>query len=543
MRLVINSVEMEGVPGPTLFDYAERVGVRVPTSCGKQGKCRECLVEVVEGMDRLTDRTAQEQHLTGDFRLACRSRIATDDGIVRCHTLRRGAMRIEQSGSALPARHERPLDPAVVREGHRVLLDGEEIGRSRGSVHGLAMDLGTTTVVLRLHDLETGTQLATSSFENPQRFGGSNVMSRIDFDTTHRGRLLQRTLLGYLSHAIEELPVDPETIYELVVAGNPTMRDLFFGLSVYPLGQKPYRSITERELIDGTRPSTSLFTTARKLRLPIHPAARVYGLPLIGSHVGADAAACLLAIDMAREDRLVGLMDFGTNTELILGTRDRIVAASCPAGPAFEGGAISSGMPALDGAIEGLTLEADGVAELRVIGGGPPEGLCGSGLVELLGEILRTGRMNPRGRLRDGSDRFAVDAERSISLRERDISELAQAKAANAAGLRIVLRSYGASLDEVDLFYLAGGFGRHLNLNAARRIGLIPDLDDSRIVQIGNASIEGASTALLSVTRREELEALAKTVTHVRLESAPDFFDSFVSGCLFRPDGSPDPSP
>jgi uncharacterized 2Fe-2S/4Fe-4S cluster protein (DUF4445 family) len=494
-------------------------------------------------MERLTDRTIQEHHLSGDFRLACRTRIATDEGTVRCHTLRRGALRIEHSGSSLPARDESPLDPAVVRDGDRVLLDGQEIDRSRGPIHGLAMDLGTTTVVLRLHDLETGMHLATSSFENPQRFGGSNVMARIDYDTSHKGRLLQRTLLGYLGHAIEELPADPETIYELVVAGNPTMRDLFFGLTVYPLGQKPYRSITERELIDGKRPSTVLSTTARRLRLPIHPAARVYGLPLIGSHVGADAAACLLAIDMAQEERLIGLMDFGTNTELILGTRDRIVAASCPAGPAFEGGAISNGMPALDGAIEALRLEEGGVSALRIIGDGPPEGICGSGLVELLGELLRTGRMNARGRLRDGSDRFTVDMERSISLRERDISELAQAKAANAAGLRIVLGSYGASLEDVDLFYLAGGFGRHLNLDAARRIGLIPNLDDSRIVQIGNASIEGASTALLSVTRREEVESLARTVTHVRLESDPDFFDAFVSGCLFGPDESPGSAP
>jgi uncharacterized 2Fe-2S/4Fe-4S cluster protein (DUF4445 family) len=537
MKLLINSVEVETSPGPSLFDCAERVGVAVPTSCGKQGKCRECLVEVVEGMEHLSDRTPEEEHLKGDFRLACRCRVAADAGTVRCHTLRRAAMRIEDRSLSLPIHGAEPLvDPAVTRDGDRILLEGQEIARSRGPLHGIAVDLGTATVVLRLIDLETGRLLATSAFENPQRFGGSDVMSRIAYDTSHRGRLLQRTLLGYLGHAIEELAQDPETIYELVVAGNSTMRDLLFGLDVHPIGQKPYRSITDRELIEGKRASTSLAVAARRLRLPIHPRARVYGLPLISGHVGADAAACLLAIDLPREERLVALMDVGTNTELILGNRDRILAASCPAGPAFEGGAIACGMPALDGAIEGVRLSDDGRVETRVIGDAAPEGICGSGLVELLSELLRTGRMNARGRLED-SDRFAVDTERAISLYERDISELAKAKGANAAGLQIVLNAYGASLDDVDVFYLAGGFGRHLGLDAARRVGLIPGLDDAKILQVGNASIEGTSIALLSLTRRRELESLVGTIAHVELETDPDFFDRFVSGCLFGPLG------
>jgi uncharacterized 2Fe-2S/4Fe-4S cluster protein (DUF4445 family) len=548
VKLVINSREVEAPAGRSLFELAERAGIRVPTSCHGQGKCRECLVEVVEGMELLSDRTPEERELRGDFRLACRCRAAAASGRVRCHTLRRGALRIEERSAALPVHGAPPpLDPAVTRQGDRVLLDGVEITRpegptrssgptrSGGPIHGLAMDLGTTTVVLRLFDLETGTLRATSSFENPQRFGGSNVMARIEYDTTHPGRLLQRTLLGYLGRAIDELPVEPETIYELVVAGNSTMRDLFFGLDVHPIGQKPYRSITQRDVIAGRRDSTSLALPARRLRLPLHPRARVYGLPLISGHVGADAAACLLAVDLAREERLVGLMDLGTNTELVVGNRRRILAASCPAGPAFEGGAIACGMPSLDGAIESVRIGQDGGVDVRVIGDAAPEGLCGSGLVELLSELLRTGRMNVRGRLPAGSDRFVVDAERAISLRERDISELAQAKAANAAGLRLVLESYGASLDDVEVFYLAGAFGRHLNLDAARRIGLIPDLPDRKIVQVGNAAIEGASIALLSQTRRRELEALVGTVTHVELQSHPEFFDAFVEGCLFGP--------
>src|SRR6185312_17069360 len=209
-------------------------------------------------------------------------------------------------------------------------------------------DLGTTTVVVRLIDLETGELIADTSFENPQRFGGSEVMSRIAYDTDHPGRLLMRTLAGYLSHAIEKFPVDPKTIYELVVVGNSTMRDLFFRQSVYTIGQTPYRSITEIELGEGKRTTTSLVESGRRSLLPIHPRARVYGLPIISGHVGADAAACMLAVDMAHEDRLVAIMDIGTNTELVVGNQRRILAASCPAGPAFEGGAIACGMPALE---------------------------------------------------------------------------------------------------------------------------------------------------------------------------------------------------
>src|SRR5688572_12745832 len=209
----------------------------------------------------------------------------------------------------------------------------------------------------------------------------------------------------------------------MVVVGNSTMRDIFFRQDVYPIGQTPYRSITEIEMAEGKRTTTSLTQTAAKSLLPLHPKARVYGGPIISGHVGADAAACMLAIDILHEDRLVAIMDIGTNTELILGNKDRILAASCPAGPAFEGGAISSGMPALDGAIEDVVINDDGGFELGVIGNVPPEGICGSGLVDLMSELLRTGRMNEMGRFEDGAHRIVLDEKREISLLESDVNE------------------------------------------------------------------------------------------------------------------------
>jgi len=285
----------------------------------------------------------------------------------------------------------------------------------------------------------------------------------------------------------------------------------------------------------GTRATTSLTQTGRRSLLPIHPRARVYGGPIISGHVGADAAACMLAVGIANENRLVAVMDIGTNTELIVGNKDRILAASCPAGPAFEGGAISCGMPGLEGAIEDVRINDDGTVTLGVIGDVPPQGICGSGLVDLMSELLRTERMNDMGRFADGADHVTLDEQRGVFFLESDVNELAQAKGANVAGLQVVFNTLGIPFDEIDVFYLAGGFGKHLKVDASRRIGLIPNLPDSKIVQVGNAAIEGACMALLSRTKRQELEALVKRVEHCRLETHPQFFDFFVEGCQFKP--------
>ena len=452
--------------------------------------------------------------------------------------MRRGEMRIERHALGLPAGGGRAqLDPAVTRDGNRILIDGVEVDRFTGPIHGIAMDLGTTTVVLRLLNLETGELIADTSFENPQRFGGSEVMSRISYDTDHPGRLLMRTLAGYLSHAIEKFPVDPKTIYEMVVVGNSTMRDLFFWQSVYSIGQSPYQSITEIEMAAGKRATTSLTQTGQHSLLPIHPRARVYGAPIISGHVGADAAAGMLAADLAHEKRLVAIMDIGTNTELIVGNKHRILAASCPAGPAFEGGAILCGMPALEGAIDAVEIDPAGAFKLGVIGGMRPEGICGSGLVDALSELLRTGRMNERGRFEDDLRRIDLyrDADREVYLLESDVNELAQAKGANAAGLHVVFSMFGINFDDVDVFYLAGGFGRHIGVEAAKRIGLVPNLRTEKIVQAGNTAIEGATIALLSKAKRQELEGLVQRVQHCRLETHRNFFDFFVEGCQFKP--------
>jgi uncharacterized 2Fe-2S/4Fe-4S cluster protein (DUF4445 family) len=533
-KIEINGQEVEAAIGQTLFECADIAEVPVPTSCNRNGKCRECVVEVLEGESLLSPRAPAEKLLRPRYRLACCATVAEPSGNVRCETLRRGGMRIVSGGEDLSKLVDAvELAPAVTRDGDWVYLDGEPLAQSPGSLHGLAIDVGTTTVVVRLVDLESGVIRDVRSFENPQRFAGSDVLARIAFDTQNGGRLLQRTLLDHLSKAILSFDCDPQSIYEVIVVGNTTMRDLFFGLEVFSVGQRPYRSLTEHALRDGERTTTSLTATAKKLRLPIFPGARVQSLPLVSGHIGADTAACLLAIDIAREDQLIAMMDIGTNTELVVGNRQRLLAASCPAGPAFEGGSIACGMPGLDGAVESVELSDGDEVKLGVIGGGTAKGICGSGLIKLVSELLRTDRMDMLGRFVDHEPQFTLDQEASVFLSENDISELAQAKGANVAGLRIVLNAYGIDFNRIDRFYVAGGFGRHLDLTAARRIGLIPDLPDEKIVQIGNASIEGATRALCSVPVRRELEALVRTIQHVELETDPQFFDHFVEGCQF----------
>ena len=257
--------------------------------------------------------------------------------------------------------------------------------------------------------------------------------------------------------------------------------------------------------------------------------------------MGADVAADLLAVGIDEEDDVVMLVDVGTNTEVVVGNRHRLMAASCPAGPAFEGGQVRYGMPGYDGAIESVRLTAEGVAECKTIGGAPAQGICGSGLVDLLAELRRSGRMNELGAFSDGASEFwlgsAGDGERGISLSRADISALAQAKSANYAGQYIALRKYGAPLSAVSRMYLAGGFANYVNEGNAARIGFVANMLPERIVKVGNASLEGATIMLLSGGLRSRMERMAREVEHIELETTPDFFEIFVEGCMFNPMG------
>jgi uncharacterized 2Fe-2S/4Fe-4S cluster protein (DUF4445 family) len=279
---------------------------------------------------------------------------------------------------------------------------------------------------------------------------------------------------------------------------------------------------------------------AHELGVLVHPRARVWGAPLIACHVGADAASDLVpsgileAADPATSSGPAMLVDVGTNTEVVITDGRRVLAASCPAGPAFEGGLVRYGMSGSEGAIEAAHLDGAGWV-VRTIGDVEPEGICGSGLVDVLAELRRGGAMTPTGAFTGGSPEVVLVPGHGITFSRGDAAQLAQAKAANAVGMRVLLRRLGLAPGDLAALHLAGGFASHLDVPNAQRIGFLPPVPADRVVQQGNASVRGAAALLLSRQARARLETFVGRIEHVELEAEPDFFDLFVDGLRFDP--------
>ncbi len=507
--------------------------VRVPSSCGRGGQCHECVVEVKEGLEGLTPYTRDEYFLSGGYRLACRALITDPPQDIEFAVLRRQP-RILTEG----IRRHVELDTQVRRDGDEVTIGGQPVDSYRGRILGLAIDIGTTTVAMNMVDLESGGIITTSSFENPQKFGGSDVMNRISFDLGRNRGELRLAIISAINFEIGEMirEVDAQRrqIYEVVLVGNTTMRDLAFGLNVQSIGVKPYKSLVEIEYEAGERAGMILESNAQAVGLRICPKARVYGGPIIGCHVGADVAAALLAVSMDEQEDPVMLVDIGTNTEVVIGNRHGMVAASCPAGPAFEGGEVTYGMPGYDGAVESVRIR-DGRVAVSTIGDAATEGICGSGLVDLLAELRAHGLMNELGVLSGGAREFPFAPEQGMGLSRADISALSQAKAANYCGQFIALRHYGLPVETISRLYLAGGFANYLNVENAINIGFVANFPGENVVKVGNAALEGATIMLQSQEHRRRIEKLARSAEHVELETTPDFFEIFVEGCMFKP--------
>ena len=520
------------IAGKSLFDYADEVSVAVPQSCGRSGRCRECAVEIRQGADQLSARTAAEEYLPADFRLACQAEIASAEHDVEFAVIRRRMHILEEAGEPITE-----VDPVVTTTEHAVLYDGITLDLRREHVLGLAVDVGTTTCVFRLIDLLSGHIVSGGAFENPQRFGGSDVMSRIGYERHHPGLLrkaLARALNAGLKEIYAELGIDRHEVYEAMIVGNATMRDLFFGIDVKPIGEMPYKSLTELAMLRGEADSTWVSRRAYELGILIHPQARVVGAPLIASHVGGDVAADLVATDFGSAPGSAMLIDIGTNTEIVVTDGQRMVAASSPAGPAFEGGMLRFGMAGADGAIEAVHIAEDEFV-YQVIGGYEPDGICGSGLVDILAELRRVEWMSQEGRFVDGRDDFTIAPAEGITFSRADASQLAQAKASNASGQRILLRALGLDAQDVDHVYLAGGFANAIDIENAIAIGFLAQVRPERVERVGNSALRGAAMLLLSRRQREQLTEKVSRIEHMELETEPDFFELFVDGCLFHP--------
>jgi uncharacterized 2Fe-2S/4Fe-4S cluster protein (DUF4445 family) len=519
--------------GKTIFDYADELAVRVPTSCGRTGLCHECIVEITSGHASLSPKTETESFLGEEYRLACQAVIERTTDDIEFSLLRSHPQILTGSPEKALA-----LDPQVRRDGDSVLYGEQVLDKYRGKTFGVAVDLGTTTVVAELVNLETGEILYLASFENPQRFGGSDVMNRISYDGGPFRGELHKAIVNALNQELREmcrlLDLQRRQIFEIVVVGNSTMREIFFDLDVQSIGQRPYKSSIEKEYIEGKRVTTALVEDARKLRLWAHPKAKVYAAPLIASHVGADIVADLVAIDADLGDESFMLVDIGTNTEVVVRHNGEFLAASCPAGPAFEGRGIRCGMPAVDGAIESVRLRENGI-DYEVIGDREPRGLCGSGLIDLLAELRRRERMTPKGVFADKARELAIVGAQGITFSREDASNLAQAKAANYCGQFIVLRELGLQPADIDKLYLSGGFANYVNVENAIEIGFLAPVPVERISKVGNAALQGARELLLSRQKREAIDKLVQRIKHVELETTPDFFEVFVEACQFKP--------
>ncbi|HEY6932425.1 MAG TPA: ASKHA domain-containing protein [Marmoricola sp.] len=596
-------------PGVTVFDSASWNGIAIDSTCGGHGTCHKCRVQV-DGRAPVTPhdrRTFTDDQLDQGWRLACLLN-ATRDLAVRVPPLttrpKAATVGVGRQVILRPAVQKRYVElaeptladqrpdlvrlldaiddlepvpdlhalrrlPTVLRQADykvtavvvdETLVDVEP-GDTTATRHAIAFDLGTTTVVATLLDLATGTPVTVASMLNRQQPFGGDVISRISatmLDDRALGRLQQaagETLAALADQVCREGGVDPAGVYEVALAGNATMTALALGLDPEPLGVAPFVMATHQ-------PPAVL---AADLGLALHPRARALLFPALGAYVGGDIVAGMLATGMDRDKRVRLFVDVGTNCEIVLSDGDTILATAAPAGPAFEGGAIRCGMRAASGAIEVVKLdgstEGAGPVQLQVIGDTEPRGLCGSGLVDAVAELVRIGLLDASGRFvpeeeaavrapaladrltRIGDERVFVlhrppgvgpaDPADCVVLSQRDVRELQFAKAAIATGWSLLLDELGLEPREVQQVLLAGSFGSYLSPAAAVRIGLVPKLPVLRIVSAGNVAGEGAKMALLSIRERTGASALLEEVRYVELSERADFNDRFVEQLAF----------
>ncbi|KPK57997.1 MAG: hypothetical protein AMK73_09585 [Planctomycetes bacterium SM23_32] len=593
--------------GTTLVEAAGQAGVILNQPCGGDGACGKCRVEVLQ--DPPPPTAADREHLSpreleDGWRLACRLAVASDlvvsipqetrffeqmilaegEGCrypfqpnLRKKLVTVGEPTVEDQRSDLDrlkaAIGEDGLEaglsliralPGILRGGRphvTAVLEGKEIqwveaGDTTDRIWGVAFDIGTTSVVGALMDLGDGRTAAVASRTNPQVHFGDDVVSRISYIENTRDGLekLRRRLLTCLNEIIIELcesaGAEPESIYEATAVGNTTMSHIFLGVDPSPIAHAPYVAVL-RESVD---------VKAREVGLEINRNANLHVLPNIAGFVGSDTVAVILASGIARDDAVQLAIDIGTNGEVVMGNRLRLVACSCAAGPAFEGARIRYGMRATEGAISKVVIN-EGV-EVGVIGGGRPTGICGSGLVDAVAELLDAGAIDETGRIAAPAQAPALSDElkaaivefedqlavvlvdgaqsktgRPILLTQRDVREVQLAKAAMRAGIEVVAEEFGVAPTEVARVLLAGGFGNFIRRSHAKRIGLLPPIRSERIDFIGNAAATGAKTVLACGDCRAEAERISRETEYVELASRPGFQARFAEAITFPPPG------
>jgi uncharacterized 2Fe-2S/4Fe-4S cluster protein (DUF4445 family) len=483
--------ELRAARGESLRDLLFEQGVEFP--CGGRGRCRGCRVRLIHGTATVNSAQREilsEAEIAQGWRLACQSVPETD-------------LEIEL----------RQWDAAI-------LVDDTVFAFEPRDGLGIAVDLGTTTVVAQMLDLRTGKVQSVKTALNAQARYGADVMSRIHFAVLEHGQEnLQRIVREQVGALIVQLlsiaGKPPTETRQVVIVGNTVMHHLFCGVDLEPLSHYPF---------EPCRTGLEEFR-ACELGWKLEANPPVHFLPCLGGFVGSDVLAGILATRLHESEDIIALVDLGTNGEIVVGNRESIVCASTAAGPAFEGARISMGMRASTGAVSEITLQ-QGKLSCHVLGGIAPRGLCGSGLVDAVAAGLDLGLIAPSGRFNHGSGNWSVCAP--VSLVQDDVRQLQLAKAAIAAGVKLL--SDRMRVTKPKRVYLAGAFGNYINRNSARRIGLL-DFPPEQIQPAGNTALLGAKMALFS----EQLAytQLRNRIQHVALNLDPSFQDAFVEQLPF----------
>ena len=614
--------------GTTVLDAARSLGVDIDSVCGGRGICGRCQVTQGVGEFPKLGITSQPEHLSGftdlestyraekglaaDRRLSCTATVCGDvlidvppesqvhrqvvrkgldvrtfivDPVVRLHyvevtppelasptgDLGRLFQALEREWALTDLEADlqviRSLQPALEAGRYRVTVAVHEAHQVIGiwpglheTAYGVAIDIGSTTIAGHLANLADGAVLASNGIMNPQIRYGEDLMSRVSYAMMHpegAGEMteaVRKALDGLIATLAMRAGIKRAEILELAIVGNPIMHHLLLGIDPTPLGGAPFALATDR----------AVRTTAAELGLRTHPGARVYILPCIAGHVGADTAGVILAEQPHQAERMTLVVDVGTNAEIVLGDKRRLLAASSPTGPAFEGAQISGGQRAAPGAIERVRIDRETLEpRIRVIGvdawsdepafeAGIAEtgitGICGSGIIEVVAELYLAGvvtedgvvdgaaaarspRIVPDGRTFSYVLHEGVAGAPRIAITQTDVRAIQLAKAALYAGVRLLMDQLG--IDELDEIRLAGAFGSQIDTTHAMVLGLIPDCDLAHVRSAGNAAGTGALIALLSGAARVEIEAVVRRVEKIETAVEPRFQQHFVEAMAF----------
>lgn len=592
---------IETTKGKTVLEAANEAGIKINSICGGEGLCGKCRIIIREGKQNLSlpteaeKRALSKEDLTNNFRLACQTEIKKKGLIIieippesqidKQRLLLRGLERKIKPQPAIRklvvclkkpslldavADADRLLEAVESQIGLKVKMDYEALKRVphllrqgewlvsailwrdreiisverdfSSDLYGFAVDIGTTKLAGYLVDLNDGRIMASASMMNPQIIYGEDVITRIKFASEDEENLkaLNRSVIeginGMISEVCRKAQLSPQRIYDMTVAGNTVMHHIFLGIPPNYVALMPYSAALQ----------SPVDVKARELGVKINSGAYVHVLPTIAGFVGGDAVADVLATEIYKADEISMLIDIGTNTEIVLGNRDNIVACSCASGPAFEGAHIKHGMRALSGAIEHIWINPDTFeVGYKTIDDEKPRGLCGSAIIDVVAEMLKTG-------LIDSSGRFVMKAETSrlrrkensvefviawkdetsnaydIVVTQNDIREIQLAKAAIYTGASVLMKHRKIQPSDVQKVYLAGAFGNYVDPQNAKIIGMYPDVSLEKVKFVGNTAGSGARMTLLSVNFRKTAEDLAKRIEYVELGADPNFQDEFL---------------